>query len=259
MLNILEVIVNFCTYFIIAILGGALASFAVCAGERIAHEKNWINDRSVCDSCGHVLGVLDMVPVFSYIFLRGKCRHCGAKIPPTSFITEIGMAGLSILCFSRFGVSVKTLQILLLAVVLLSLSVVDILNYEIPDGFIVSGIVLWVITTLFNFSVNTLIDSIAGALVISGGMLVISLVFDRILKKDSLGGGDIKLFFMTGLFLGLKLGLLNVIFSCLIGLVFVFIMKKDRIPFGPSISIATIITLLYGNVFLAWYAGFLIG
>ena len=254
--------IGFCAklyiYILAAMLGAAFASFAVCAGYRIAHGKDWINERSICDTCGHVLGFLDLIPIFSYIFLRGKCRYCGAKIPPTSFLAEVGMALLAIISLSKYGLCTKTFQILLLAVILLIISVVDMIKYEIPDECIVAGIILWVITVPSASSTTTFVDGIAGGFLIGGGMLLVSLIFDRILKKDSLGGGDIKLFFMTGLFLGWKLGIFNLILSCLIGLVFVFVLKKDKIPFGPSISIATIITLLYGNAFLSWYLGLLV-
>jgi leader peptidase (prepilin peptidase)/N-methyltransferase len=76
---------------------------------------------------------------------------------------------------------------------------------------------------------------------------------DKILKRDSLGGGDIKLLFVIGLYLGLGTGLFNLILSCLTGLVFVFILKRDRIPFGPAISLATAFSLLYGSQLVNMY------
>ena len=258
MLNYLNFGTKLYIYFLAAMLCAAFASFAVCAGYRIAHGKDWIKERSVCDSCGHVLGLLDLIPIFSYIFLRGRCRYCHAKIPPMSFVAEVAMAALAVICLNRFGLCIKTLQILLLSVILLTISVVDLIKYEIPDELVVAGIILWVLTAPFANSTTTIVDGLIGAFMIGGGMLLVSLIFDRILKKDSLGGGDIKLFFMTGLFLGWKLGLFNLVISCLIGLVFVFVLKKNKIPFGPSISIATIITLLYGNAFLAWYIGLIV-
>ncbi|MBP3869300.1 MAG: prepilin peptidase, partial [Solobacterium sp.] len=142
-----------------------------------------------------------------------------------------------------------------LAGLLLGLSVVDLKIYEIPDGFIVAGIILWVITVPFVGRpwLTEVKDGLLGGFGIGGGMLIMSLIFDHIIKKDSLGGGDIKLYFMTGLFLGITAGFFNLILSCLVGLVFVLLLKKSKIPFGPSISIATAISLLIGNAVVSWY------
>ncbi|MBR3365046.1 MAG: prepilin peptidase, partial [Solobacterium sp.] len=96
-------------------------------------------------------------------------------------------------------------------------------------------------------------DGLIGGFAIGGGMLILSLIFDRIIKKDSLGGGDIKLYFMTGLFLGWKAGFFNLILSCLVGLIFVLLLKKSKIPFGPSISIATLISIIWGDMVVSWY------
>ena len=89
--------------------------------------------------------------------------------------------------------------------------------------------------------------------VIAAIVLVISLITEKILKKEAMGGGDIKLFFVVGLYLGMLGSLFNLILACLIGLIFVVGMKKNMIPFGPSISIATYVFLLYGNEFINWY------
>lgn len=94
-------------------------------------------------------------------------------------------------------------------------------------------------------------------LMISVFMLLISLLFDRMTGKESLGGGDIKLFFMTGLYLRPWTAVFNLILSCFVGLFFVVVLKKDKIPFGPSIAIATLITILIGEGFVTWYLGLL--
>ena len=73
-------------------LGAVFASFFTCMGERIAIGKDWIKERSVCDSCGHTLGFLDLVPIFSYIWNKGQCRYCHKKIPKICIITELEMA-----------------------------------------------------------------------------------------------------------------------------------------------------------------------
>lgn len=100
---------------------------------------------------------------------------------------------------------------------------------------------------------TNLLAGVIGAFAIGGGMLVLSLVFDRILGKESMGGGDIKLFFMTSLYLGLARGLVSLILSCIVGLVIAGVMRKNKVPFGPAISIAAFISLLWGESFVNWY------
>ena len=241
--------------FFTGMLGAVFASFFTCMGNRIAEGRDWIKERSTCDSCGHELGAMDLIPIFSYLFSRGRCRYCGAKIPVSCILGELALAAYYILCVLRFGLTAEAFRAMALAGLLLGLSVVDLRTYEIPDGFIIAGIVLWIVTIPFvqkpwQMEVRY---GLIGGLAIGGGMLILSLIFDRIIKKDSLGGGDIKLYFMTGLFLGWKAGFFNLILSCLVGLIFVLLLKKSKIPFGPSISIATLISIIWGDMVVSWY------
>ena len=239
------------------LFGSVFASFFTCMGQRIAEGRDWIKERSVCDSCGHVLGPLDLIPVFSYLSTGGKCRYCGAKIPVRCLITEVLLGVYYVLCVRTFGLSTETFRCMALSALLLGLSVVDLAIYEIPDGFIIAGIVLWVLTVPFVQLpwLDEVKRGLAGGLLIGGGMLVLSLIFDRIIGKESLGGGDIKLFFMTGLFLGPACGLFSLIVSCIVGLLFVVLLKKSKIPFGPAISIAVCTALLIGPRIVSWYLG----
>ncbi len=89
-------------------------------------------------------------------------------------------------------------------------------------------------------------------------MLLISLIFDKLTGKESLGGGDIKLLFMTGLYMRPGVTLFNLILSCFVGLFIALVLRKDKIPFGPSISIAVFLSVLFGSEFVAWYTGFIL-
>ena len=89
-------------------------------------------------------------------------------------------------------------------------------------------------------------------------MLLISLVFDKFTGKESLGGGDIKLLFMTGLYMRPGVTLFNLMLSCFVGLFIALGLKKDKIPFGPSISIAVFLSILFGSEFVAWYTGLIL-
>ena len=88
-------------------------------------------------------------------------------------------------------------------------------------------------------------------------MLLLTLLFDRATGKESMGGGDIKLFFMTGLYLGPAGALLGLILSCVLGLVFAAASRRRKIPFGPAISLSAMLVLLWGRPVIEWYMGFL--
>ena len=168
--------------------------------------------------------------------------------------------------FLKYGLSVETLRLSVFSCVLLALSLVDLESYEIPDSFLLFGAVWWLVTipllvwksgqTDGSFSVKTeLAQGLLGGILIAGGLLAVSLLFDKLLGKESMGGGDIKLLFVTGLYLGPWSNLLNLILACVVGLVFVVGMKQKKIPFGPSIAISAYLCLLFGSQFVSWYLG----
>jgi leader peptidase (prepilin peptidase)/N-methyltransferase len=256
--------------------GTVFGSFLNCMAWRIAHHESVLKGRSHCAVCGHTLGAADLIPIFSYLFLRGRCRYCKEKISPRYMAAEVVCGAGFVLSFLRFGLSVRTLQIVVLFCILLALSLVDFEIYEIPDRFILAGIVWYIATVwtagrklnLMGMTVSAveagrtlsfadcgwnLLAGLIGGLAIGGGMLGVSLLFDHLLGKESMGGGDIKLFFMTSLYLGLAQGLFSLILSCIIGLIIAGVMRKQKVPFGPAISLAAFLSLLYGESFVNWY------
>ena len=280
-----------------AVLGACCGSFVHCVAWRMVHGGSVIKGRSYCPRCGHQLGLLDLVPVLSWLFLRGRCRHCSARVPAGYFVIEVVMAFVYVLLLWVYGLSVQTLAYMILAGILCSMMLVDLKTYTIPNVFITSGIAVWFCSVWFMtvpadvFGPGTLlapylgmgflavlVDGIIGAVVIGGGILAISLLFDHVTGRTSLGGGDVKLLFMTGLFLGLFGALFALILACVIGLLFAFVwalfdsrssekqklekekgrerFKTKAFPFGPSIAMATIVVLLVGSRYLTWYMGF---
>lgn len=229
------------------ILGSVFGSFLNCVSDRIIHHEKWWTGRSKCDNCGHPLGIIDLFPILSYIFLRGKCRYCGTKLSST-YVWSEGILGLLFALY--VGIHGKLDFVLFkdlgLITCLYGLSLSDLKSYEIPDGFILFGCAWWL---LFDFHVGGLLSGF----VIAFSILCITWIMEKILKKEAMGGGDIKLFFMVGLYLDIILSLFNLILACVIGIVFVIGMKKNKIPFGPSISIATYLSLLFGTQFVSWY------
>lgn len=241
------------------LLGAVFGSFLNCAAVRIVNKESVVKGRSHCMSCGHVLGVLDLIPLFSWLFLGGKCRYCKAKVSARYFLAELFMAVMTLLCVLRFDLSFLTLRNFILLCCLFALSMVDIDSMIIPNVFIIIPIAAWAAyIPLAEKPLIYLRDGLIAGAVFGVGVLLVSLIMDKLLKKESLGGGDIKLFFVMGLYLGLINGLLAMILSCIFGLIFVFAFKKKRkepFPFGPSISLATWICLLAGDFVTGWYLG----
>ncbi len=238
-------------------LGACLGSFINCAADRYVAKESVLKGRSHCPVCGKTLGALDLIPIFSYLFLRGKCRNCGAPIPARCLFTELLCALLYLATFLRFGFTFVTLEYLILFSVLLAVSLIDYDTMEIPDGLTVSGAVLFAVMLYpHGGAASRVQDGLLGAAIYGGGTLVLSLLMDMVLKKETLGGGDIKLFAMLGLFTGPVGGLLMLLLACIIGLVCSFSMRKGdkkEFPFGPSIAIATVITLLVGQDLIDLY------
>lgn len=253
-----------------AVTGAVFGSFLNCAAWRIAHQENFMKGRSHCTSCGHPLGMMDLIPVFSWLLLGGKCRYCGEKIPWRYMAAELFMGAMSVLCLLQCDISVLFVRNLLFGSCLFCLSLVDMEIYEIPDGCLIISAAVWGIYEILRFfgllglapaGFAPIISGLTGGIVIAGGMLGMTLLMDKILKRESMGGGDIKLFFVTGLYLGLAGNYFALLLACLIGLLFAVIVAKRSkdgkkyaaIPFGPSISIAVWIMLLYGEPFIEWY------
>lgn len=248
---------NVFIYFLILsfIFGCIFGSFLNCMADRIQKGLCWWKGHSVCDTCGHQLGILDLFPIFSFVLLKGKCRYCGSKLSKKYIYTEV-LLGLIFVGYvlEHKKIDVKLIESLGMICILYGLSLCDINTYEIPNGFIIFGCIWTFIFQLLEG--NQLLDigiHICIAFVFSGAVLLLSLLLNKILHKETMGLGDIKLLFMCGLHLSIVNNFLELLIACVLGLIIGIILKKDKIPFGPSISLAWLITMLFGEVLIKWY------
>lgn len=273
---------------ILAFLFGAVfGSYIDCVAWRLVHHERVARGRSHCDVCGHALGAGDLIPIISYLRSGGRCRYCGAKFSAESTWVELTLGLAFAAIVYKFDVSFVALRYLGLLVILMGLSLVDQKTLLIPDRFHVAGILWWLLTLpliactqgrgltealsitgarlplanapgLHDGLLTDLRWSLVSAFGVGVLMLLISLVFDKLTGKESLGGGDIKLLFMTGLYMRPGVTLFNLMLSCFVGLFIALGLKKDKIPFGPSISIAVFLAILFGSEFVAWYTGLIL-
>ena len=244
-----------------ACFGAVAGSFLNCAAWRIAHGEPFVRGHSRCPQCGHALGPLELIPVISWLIQRGRCKHCGARISVRYPLTELTFALLTVLCLLRFDLTALCLRNLFFLGCLFLLTLTDLDAMIIPDGCHIAAIAAWVVALPFVGMAprDILIHVIAGA-ALGGGLLAISLIMDRVLGRDSMGGGDIKLLAVVGLYLGPIGGIFALVLACVVGLLFHALRRgeDDRaFPFGPSIAVAAAAMLLYGAPLIAWYRGLL--
>ena len=199
---------------IAALLGACMGSFLNCAAWRIVHGESVLRGRSHCDVCGHVLAPRDLVPVFSYVFSHGRCRYCGAKLSPRHAVGEAVAALVFVSLLLRYDISLRTLEAWAVACLLLACAFADLEGYIIPDRFIVVGVVLFIVTLFFVPDPGKrALDGLIGGIAVGGGVLLLALLMEKLLRRDAMGGGDIKLLFLTGLFLGWQKNLLYLLLA----------------------------------------------
>lgn len=237
-MNILYLIIFF-------LLGLFMGSFLTVVGLRVPKHENFISNRSYCDECKHTLSFLDMVPVISFLLLRGKCRYCKKNIDPLSTYMEMFTGILFALSYLIFGFSYELFIALGIVSLLIIISVSDISYYIIPDEVLIffTGYFL-IILTLSNGVMSTLVNILSG-FVMFIIMYTIMLLGNFLFKKESLGGGDIKLMFVIGLILSPLPSLFVIFFGSLIALpisIIILVRKKTKlIPFGPFLIIAFLV------------------
>ena len=244
-------------------LGACMGSFLNCAAWRIVHGESFLSGRSHCPNCGHTLTAVELIPIISWLIQKGRCKNCKTKISVRYPLTEILFAVITILCLLRFDLTVLCLRNYIFICCLFLISLTDIDSMIIPDGCHIVSIVTWFMALPFLFTGwMPVLFSVLSAFLIGGGLLLISFIMDKKLGMTSMGGGDIKLFFVVGLYLGFVGTLFALILSCVIGLLFKVIFDRKNMakafPFGPAIAISTMVMLLYGEPFVRWYMGFIV-
>ena len=243
---------------VIGLLGLVMGSALNCLALRLTKGEKWSgNSRSACPACGHTLTALDLIPLVSWLALGGKCRHCKAPISRRYPITEAILAAVYVCLLLKFGLNVELVSTLVFASCLFCLSLVDLDTQIIPDRFIVIPIVVRAAELLMKGGLGGLLSGVIPGFLVAGAVLVLSLIMDKVLKKDTMGGGDIKLLFVIGCFLTLPECMLMLMLACVIGIFMAALLMKvspdTPFPFGPALAIAAIVTMLVGGPLVNWY------
>ena len=224
------------------IIGTYMGSFYTVVGLRLPKNEPFLISRSRCDQCKHELSLLDMVPILSYFVLRGRCKYCKSKISPFSTFMELFTGILFAVSYYSFSFTPE-LGIALGIVSLLIIVLVSDLTYLIiPDELLVFFAIYFIIFQLLSSGIRNTFIHIGIGMFLFLVMYTIMLLGNKMFKKESMGGGDVKLMFLFGLILDPLLGTLTIfvgsLFALPMSLFLYFSDNENVIPFGPFLLIA---------------------
>ncbi|NMA66317.1 MAG: prepilin peptidase [Clostridiaceae bacterium] len=251
------------------ILGMCVGSFLNVCIHRIPMGKSIVFPSSECTNCGEKIRSTDLIPVVSYIMLRGKCRECNNPISIQYPVVELITGLLWLVSFLKYGFTFETVAIIFLITLLIPVAFIDLKYMIIPNGFVITGLIGGIGVVIFHALYRPIIfyDSplwyapLIGMISASGILFIIALIGYIIYRNDgAMGMGDVKIFLPIGLILGFKLSLLTLVFSIFLGgitSIFLLLIKKverkSAIPFGPFIVLSSIIIGLFACEILKYY------
>ena len=227
------------------ILGLVFGSFYNVLGLRIPNKESIIKPSSHCEKCGHILSWYELIPIFSYLFLKGRCRNCKTKLSILYPLSELFCGILFAISFYSFGFSYNLLIALILSSVMIVVMVSDLTYMIIPDRFIIIPSILILLIKLIFAGPREFLFSLLGGILSFLIMFMIMKFGELLFKKESLGGADVKLMFLAGITIEPFLCLLVIIVGSFIALpvsLFLLIRNKEHIiPFGPFLTIGMLI------------------
>lgn len=243
---------------LVFLFGALVGSFLNVCIYRIPREESISFPPSHCGSCGYFLKPKDLVPIFSYLYLKGKCRYCGQKVskqyPIIEFITGI----LFFMIFFKYGFSLELVKFIFLAALLVVVGTIDLKTQYIYTNTIITGLIVAItIMAIEGHLINTyskIPEYIIGGAITAGVLAII------VVTTGAMGWGDVELMFIIGLFVGLKLSLLTLFLAIVIGGIGAVILlvtkiknRGDSMAFGPFIAIGAITAILFGMEIINWY------
>jgi leader peptidase (prepilin peptidase) / N-methyltransferase len=262
------------------------AAFGLCVGSFLnVCISRWpaglsvVSPRSRCPNCERPIGVLENIPVLSWIFLRARCRGCGLPISVQYPAVELLLGIVWFLCAYHFGFSFTALRVAVFASFLIGIAITDLKHYVIPDGFTITGLV-WAMASAvaallldpaqaFNSPFASPYEALIGACVGAGAISIIGWLGEASLKKEAMGFGDVTLMAFVGAVLGSGRTLLTIFLGAALGaVVFILVVlpvtalkKRDSeepakmplVPFGVFLAPAAFIALIWGSRLIAWY------
>ena len=245
-------------------LGLIFGSFATAVAYRVPRNESIVTGRSRCPSCGAEIRWFENIPLFGYLFLRGRCARCGVRISPRYPVIELVTAILFALLVDHFGVSPTVVLYAAFFWILVVLTAIDLEHNLLPNRIVYPAFIVgWVglaALAIADGAADRLVDAGIGVLVFGGFLFIVAFI-----APAGMGGGDVKLGALLGTFLGYAGGigvvLIGMFLSFMlggvvgIGLLLTGAGRKTQVPFGPFLAGGTVIAVLHGRAILDWYLG----
>jgi leader peptidase (prepilin peptidase)/N-methyltransferase len=261
---------------VLAFLAGLLiGSFLNVCVFRLPRDLSVITPaRSFCPFCEKTIAWYDNIPLFSYIVLGGKCRHCAARIPLRYPAVELATGILFAVCVGAFGLTPTALKYALFSAIMITLIATDYEERILPDEFTIGGGLLGLLFAWFvpmrpalallilpltsSPKLLSVGEALIGAVASSGSIWLVGWLYAKVRHRDGLGFGDVKMIFMIGAFLGLPAALLTLIAASLIGaiggILYIKFAGKDastyELPFGSFLGVAALAIAMYSEAFI---------
>lgn len=233
------------TFFIFGLLFG---SFYNVVGYRLPRGESIVSPPSHCTNCNHRLTPIELIPVISFLIQGGKCKNCKIKISWFYTIFELATACLFAISYMVYGLSLDLLIVLTFISMLLIVIISDYQTMIIPDSLLIFTLILLIIEIFIKDGFNILLSNLLNAIIMFIIMFIIKKIGDLLFKRESMGGGDIKLMFIYGLVLGWPTSCISICLASFIGLpISLMLLKKNNnheVPFGPFLAISAIIIIL---------------
>lgn len=236
------------------VYGCCIGSFLNGCIWRIPRDISVVRGRSACIRCGHVLGAMDMIPVLSWVALRGRCHYCRQSLPKQYPMVELGCGLMYLLCFHALGLNIQAVLACLLGSVLLLAAVIDGKWLYVPDR------VPLIILLLSNVSLYASRLPLLGNRLAAAGFVGGFMLFLAVLTDGGIGGGDIKLMTAGCLYLGFSRGVAAFFFSYVLAALWYIVPmirgkldRKDCIPMAPFFAASIMVFTLWGKPMIDWY------
>ena len=251
------------------LLGIIIGSFLNVVADRLPTDKSIISPPSHCPACQHRLLTKDLVPIFSYLWLKGHCRYCGATIPMRSLMVELGIGILFAFLYWHYGLGWELVIAVFYCCLFVALLITDLEHTILPSKIVYPGIgaalIAATLGSIFGFEPSVvansgfelwIVDAAIGGGIGFGFLLIVALI-----SRGGMGGGDVKLAGLVGLVTGYPLVFIAMFLAIVSGglvaavlLLFKLKSRKDIIPFGPFLCLAAMATLFWGSDLLRWLA-----
>lgn len=250
----------------VSLFGLCIGSFLNVVIYRLPRDESVVKPRSFCPECSHPIAWYDNIPLLSFLFLRGRCRHCRKEISPRYFLVELLTAALALATFAVSGELPPFLVYFIFFVApMIAVVFIDLEHRIIPNeislGLIPIGLAIRFWSAPAGLGWNACLEGVIGLLVGGGFFWLVAFLFEKIKKREGLGGGDIKLMAAFGALFGWEGVLFIMLISSIAGSVIgagVVLVKKDRhyqIPFGPFLVLGAALYFFFGSRMIDWYLG----